>query len=199
MHAQDVGVNGSVASGYIAPFLGASIIALTPPAHRAHCRGNQKENLIMKLKYLLILALALATPVFTRTGEAASSADDKAAITKLEQAWPAAVVKKDSAKMLSIGTADCWFVDPYGQIVSLKSLAADVKSGTYAVQSMHIDDLKVRVYGDSAVVFGLETEKSRYNGKDISGQYRFLDTWIKRNGQWLCAASGNTRVTPTKH
>jgi ketosteroid isomerase-like protein len=71
---------------------------------------------------------------------------------------------------------------------------ADVKSGTLKVHAMHIDDLKVRVYGDSAVVFGLETEKSQFKGKDSSGQYRFVDTWLKRNGRWVCVASGNIRV-----
>lgn len=151
------------------------------------------------MKYLLILTLALAMPVFVRTAEAASSAADKAAITKLEQEWPVAFVKKDTAKMLSMGTPDCWFITSSGQIIALRDFVNDVKSGVYTVQSMHIDDLKVRVYGDSAVVFGLETEKSRYKGKDASGQYRFVDTWLKRNGQWLCAASGNTLVTAAKH
>lgn len=147
------------------------------------------------MKYQLIFTIALAMPIFTCTAEAASSADDKTAITKLEQEWPAAFVKKDTAKMISMGTPDCWFTTPSGQIISLKEFVANVKSGAYTVQSMRIDDLKVRVYGDTAVVFGLETEKSKYKGKDASGQYRFVDTWLKRNGQWLCAASANTAVT----
>ena len=150
------------------------------------------------MKYLLVLTLALAMPVFARAAQTAASADDKAAITKLEQDWPVAFVKKDTAKMLSLGTPDCSFITSSGELISLKNFVADVKSGAYTVQSMHIDDLKVRVYGDTAVVFGLETEKSQYKGKDASGQYRFVDTWLKRNGQWLCAASGNIRVTPAK-
>lgn len=149
----------------------------------------------MKHIHIFILTLALAMPIFTRTAGAASSADDKAAIIKMEQEWPVAFVKKDTAKMLSMGTPDCWFTTPNGQIISLKDFVANVKSGAYSVQSMHIDDLKVHVYGDTAVVFGLETEKSKYKGKSVSGQYRFVDTWLKRNGQWLCAASANTAVT----
>ena len=151
------------------------------------------------MKYLLVLTLALAMPVFARSAAAASSAADKATITKLEQEWPTAFVKKDTAKMLSLGTPDCTFITSSGELISLKNFVAEVKSGAYTVQSMHIDDLKVRVYGDSAVVFGLETEKSRYKGKDASGQYRFVDTWFKRNGQWLCAASGNVLVASAKH
>ena len=133
-------------------------------------------------------------PVFARAAET-----DKAAITRLEQAWPGAFVKKDTAAMLHMGTSDCLFAYSTGELSTLKQLVADVKSGSLTVKSMHIDELKVRVYGDSAVVFGLETEKSQYKGKDSSGQYRFVDTWLKRNGQWLCAASGNTLVTPAKH
>lgn len=141
------------------------------------------------MKYFLVLTLALAMPVFARAAET-----DKAAITRLEQAWPGAFVKKDAAAMLNMGTGDCLFAYSTGELVTLKQLCADVKSGALTVKSMHIDDLKVRVYGDSAVVFGLETEKSQYKGKDSSGQYRFVDTWLKRNGQWLCVASGNIRV-----
>ena len=150
------------------------------------------------MKYLLVLTLTLAMPVFARSAGAAPSADDKAAITRLEQEWPVAFVKKDTAKMLGLGAPDCTFITSSGELISLKNFVADVKSGAYTVQSMHIDDLKVRVYGDSAVVFGLETEKSQYKGKDASGQYRFVDTWLKRNGQWLCAASANTHITPAK-
>ena len=146
------------------------------------------------MKYLLVLTLTLAMPVFARTAEAASSSGDKAAITKMEQDWAVAFVKKDAAAMFSMGTGDCLLAYSTGELVTLKQLSADVKSGVLTVKSMHVDDLKVRVYGDSAVVFGLETEKSQYKGKDSSGQYRFVDTWLKRNGQWLCVASGNIRV-----
>ena len=59
--------------------------------------------------------------------------------------------------------------------------------------------MKVRVFGNAAVVTGRTTIKGgKYKGKDISGQYRFTDTWVKRNGHWLCVASANTRVTPPK-
>jgi ketosteroid isomerase-like protein len=138
-------------------------------------------------------------PIVVHTAKAASSGDDKAAVTNLERQWPVAIVNKDTGKLLGFGSADCWFVDPFGQIVPLKSLVADVKSGDYTVQSMRIDDLKVRVYGDTAVVFGLETEKSRYKSKNSTGQYRFLDTWQKRNGRWFCLSSANVRVETAKH
>ncbi len=52
----------------------------------------------------------------------------------------------------------------------------------------------MRAYGDTAVVHGLETEKSSYKGKDTSGQYRFTDVFVKRNGRWQAIATQVTRV-----
>jgi ketosteroid isomerase-like protein len=48
--------------------------------------------------------------------------------------------------------------------------------------------------GDTAVVHGLWTEKSTLNGKDTSGQYRFTDTFIKRDGRWQAVATFSTKL-----
>jgi ketosteroid isomerase-like protein len=133
-----------------------------------------------------------------KSSPAAPPAGDKAVIRKMERDWAVLVVKRDTAAMLSMGTDNCMFIDASGYVNTLKQIVADVKSGALTFESMHIDDLKVRIYGDAAVVFGLETEKSKYKGEDTSGQYRFTDTWMKRNGRWLCAASAHIRITPAK-
>jgi hypothetical protein len=39
------------------------------------------------------------------------------------------------------------------------------------------------------VVFGLTTEKITMAGQDVSGQNRFTDTFIKRDGKWQCVAT----------
>ena len=126
----------------------------------------------------------------------ASPAGDKAAIRKMERDWAVLVVKGDTATMLGMGVDNCMFMDATGHLNTLKQIVADVKSGALVFESMQINDLKVRVYGDAAVVFGLETEKSTYKGEDTSGQNRFTDTFVKRNGRWLCAASHSTRLAP---
>ena len=126
----------------------------------------------------------------------ASPAGDKAAIRKMERDWAVLVVKGDTAAMLGMGVDNCMFMDATGHLNTLKQIVADVKSGALVFESMQINDLKVRVYGDAAVVFGLETEKSKYKGEDTSGQYRFTDTFVKRNGHWLYVASHSTRLAP---
>lgn len=71
---------------------------------------------------------------------------------------------------------------------------ADVKSGAYVITSGVMDDIKVRVYGDTAVVTGRNTVKGQYKGKDISGQTRWTDTWVKSAGRWQCVATHSSRI-----
>ena len=54
------------------------------------------------------------------------------------------------------------------------------------------------MYGDMAIVLGLETEKSKIHGKDMSGQYRFTDVFVKRDGRWQAIASPLSRVSGQK-
>jgi uncharacterized protein (TIGR02246 family) len=149
------------------------------------------------MKKSLFLILALAMPIFVCAAENADTSD-KATITNLENNWLKAFVNKDETKMLSLISPDCWLVDSQGNRATRESLLADVKSGIYSVQSMHMDEIQVRIIGDCAIVLGLETEKSQTNGHDSSGQFRFLDTWQKHDGRWLCIASAAIQIKSEK-
>jgi len=50
-------------------------------------------------------------------------------------------------------------------------------------------DLKVQLYGDTAVVTGRQTEKATYKGEDASAVYRVTDVWIRRDGRWQAIAT----------
>ena len=56
------------------------------------------------------------------------------------------------------------------------------------------NDMKARVYGDAAVVTGGNTTKETIKGKDISGLYRWTDTWIKKAGRWQCVATHASKI-----
>ena len=149
------------------------------------------------IKYLAAILLTLALPVIAAAEEKGASADE-AAILKMERDWATLVVKGDTAALAAIGTDDCMFMLPSGELMPLTQIIADMKAGNLTYTSMNVDDLKVHVYGNAAVVFGLETEKSKYKNEDTSGQYRFVDTWIKKDGKWRCLVSANTKMSPAK-
>ena len=72
---------------------------------------------------------------------------------------------------------------------------ANHKPGQSPYDAYDVDDMKIRVYGDTAVVTARTTPKGRDSkGKPITGQYRYLRVWAKRDGQWRAVAFQGTRI-----
>jgi ketosteroid isomerase-like protein len=55
--------------------------------------------------------------------------------------------------------------------------------------------MDVQVFGDVAIVQASVTEKRVHDGKDISGQFVFMDLLKKRDGKWVIVRTLGTRVS----
>jgi len=134
----------------------------------------------------------LGLPVFAATGADGSSVEQK--LMQMERDTMQAGIKKDVA-VLDKMYADDWVgIDPGGKSATKAEAIADLKSGEYAIQSGELSGMKVRVFGDTAVVTGSDTEKSTYKGKDSTGEYAWTDVFVMRHGHWQVAASQSTKV-----
>jgi ketosteroid isomerase-like protein len=60
-------------------------------------------------------------------------------------------------------------------------------------EMMESDDMRVRVYGDSAVVTALTRTKGIFMGQDFRTQERATDVFVKLDGRWQCVLSHLTR------
>ena len=74
-----------------------------------------------------------------------------------------------------------------------EAVLAAAKSGTWS--SLEYTDLKVTVFGHTAIATGTFTGKGTNAGKPVDVRERFTDTWVMSNGKWLCVA---TRDSPLK-
>jgi ketosteroid isomerase-like protein len=119
-------------------------------------------------------------------------------LIKLEEAWSDAFIKGDIAVVDKILADDYANTDENGAVATKAQSIADVKSGDAKFTSIANDDYQVRVYGKAAVVTYRSTIKGQFKGKDISGQYRFTDTWIKLGGRWQCVASHESSIAGEK-
>ena len=70
----------------------------------------------------------------------------------------------------------------------------DLKSGDLKLDTAVGDDMRVRVYGDTAVVTGRFTGKGRYKGEAFSTLQRFTSVWIKRQGRWQAITEHATEI-----
>jgi ketosteroid isomerase-like protein len=124
----------------------------------------------------------------------ASSGSPSEELRQIENAWVAAVKAKDSAKLDGI-LADSWVGLGWdGKITDKPTNLAELKSPGNSLASFEMGLITVRLFGNTAIVTGSDTEKSTENGKDTSGKYIWTDVFVKQNGQWRAVASHSTKV-----
>jgi ketosteroid isomerase-like protein len=147
------------------------------------------------MKNLLAVALLCLLSLSLAAREKASkttSVEDQ--IKKYEQDWAQAVVKEGAASVDQYEADDIITTDPTGRVTNKAEDTTDLSSGDYKIQSEELSDLTVHIYGNIAVAAATNTMKGTYKGQDLSGKYRFTDTWVKRNGKWRVVASLYTKV-----
>ena len=115
------------------------------------------------------------------------------AVTQLERDWVAAIVKKDTAAIDRLLAENFNGTSPTAHTYSKPMAIDDLKGGNYVVTRMELDEVSVNSYGNVAVVFASQEEKSSYKGQDISGHYHYTDVWVKMDGRWQAVASHGTR------
>ena len=145
-----------------------------------------KKFLAVSSLCLLMLSLAVGQQMSKSSG-----VEDQ--IKKNEQDWAQATIKEGTAAVDRYEADDIVTTDPSGRVTDKAQDKKDLSSNDLKFASMDLSDLTVHVYGNTAVAAGANTLKGTYKGQDISGKYRFTDTWVKRNGKWQVVASQSTK------
>jgi ketosteroid isomerase-like protein len=116
-------------------------------------------------------------------------------LIQLEHDWSDADLHKDSGALSRI-LADDWIgIDFEGTVLNKLQALQGIASDSGSLESTVLRDMKVRVYGDTAVVTGTDTETGDYHGKDSSGRYMWTDVFVRRGGRWQAVSSQSTRLT----
>ena len=127
-----------------------------------------------------------------------------AEITKLENDFPRIIREHDGAALRRLEADDLMMVYPDGNAGSKDQDVKDIEAGLMTFDAWDISNMKVNVIdGDTAVATFLITvtngKMKSPDGKstqNISGKYRVIDTFARRNGQWQLVASGVTPLSP---
>ena len=145
------------------------------------------------MKKLIGVAL---TAAFLLVGPSAGSVcygqnnSDEETLKELVREWANAVVHRDLAKLDKI-QADDFKGSAQGKSFDKKMLRDALQSKLMEVASWTIEDLKVKITGNTAVVSGKSTlTNAKFMGKDFSGDYEWADRFVKqKDGTWRAVHS----------
>jgi ketosteroid isomerase-like protein len=135
----------------------------------------------------LSLVLSAALPVQAKQPKADSDAVTSQTLQAMEQDWLNAEKNHDAAAFEKL-VADDWIViNPDGKRKTKVERAAEIKTSN--IDSATLGDMKVRVFGDTAVVTGTDDEVTMKDGNKSSVHYVWTDVFVKRDGKWFAVAS----------
>jgi ketosteroid isomerase-like protein len=140
----------------------------------------------------LSLVLSAAVTVQAQQPKADSDATISQTLQAMEQAWLNAEKNHDTAAFEKIVADDWLAITPDGKSQTKAERAAAIKAAH--TTSVTMGDMKVRVFGDTAVVTGTDDEITTEEGKKSSGHYIWTDVFAKRNGKWLAVASQTAQI-----
>lgn len=133
--------------------------------------------------------------------ETVDTAPIQAELMRIENDWPRILKQKDIAAVQRVEADDVIIVYPDGALGDKAQDIKDIGSGALTAESWEVTDLKVNVLNkDSAVATGrIIVKNGKYKAPDgksieISGQYRFIDTFARRNGEWKLVAGASVPV-----
>jgi len=142
------------------------------------------RQFIARMCLLCLVPAALAVPAQQPKSDTAAISEKLQAI---ERGWLNAEKNHDAAAFEKI-VADDWIaITPDGKSQTKTQRAVEIK--TTRTTSATLGDMKVRVFGDAAVVTGTDDEITVEGSKESSDHYVWTDVFVNRNGKWMAVAS----------
>ena len=148
-------------------------------------------NLLLKLCVAIcIVAIGVAqTP-----SRGAREARDLNELSRLETIWNEAHLRCDAGALDRLWASDLVVTVPDMPVMDKGESLAFVRSGKMKFQRYQTSDLRMRVYGDAAIVTG-QLERVRDSAKkEFEDDWRFTKVYVRRNGRWQVVAWHGSHV-----
>ncbi len=139
-----------------------------------------------ELQICVILALSVVI-----AGAQSRSARE---VLAANEAFDRAIVTRDADAYKRIMADDFIFTAADGKVSDKKGEIEGVRTRPLTFESGKSDDVRVRVYGNTAVVTGRFTAKGKNDGRDITFIERYTAVFVKRGGRWQMVAEQATEI-----
>ncbi|HQR06327.1 MAG TPA: nuclear transport factor 2 family protein [Gemmatales bacterium] len=146
------------------------------------------------MKHLLVAALFLLFQTSATQADTKQAGGDEGYLKKFIEDFQAAVVKEDMPYLEKTLHPDYVHTRPNGNTLSRAQFLDSIKSKRLDYEKLTTDEVKVRLYGEMALVTG-------HSGVDIleakgerKGETRWTRVFLKKDGQWKLLAFQATMV-----
>jgi ketosteroid isomerase-like protein len=123
-----------------------------------------------------------------------ASADDADQIEQLEQQRTQAIVAGDIGALDALYASEFFYNRAAGDSLTKAAYFAFLASGDAKVRRAVREDVTIRLYGDTAVVTGIQHIDVNLKGQDTKVNLRYLHVWFNGPGGWKLVARQATNL-----
>lgn len=135
------------------------------------------------MKSLLTLCLLGMTQLLWAQSTATLSADEKAVMATEKERFEAQVGKNYDV-LDKVLADDLIYTHSNGNTDTKASYIQSIRDGKSKYDAIDIEELKVRVYGKTAVINGICMINATNNGETIKTHLRYTDVYVRKGKQW---------------
>ena len=143
---------------------------------------------------LMLCAGLIATTAAQKPASYADAAKAADMVKELDAKRFAAQTKNDMEALTTLLADDLVYVHSSAKADGKSEFIDSMRSGRTKYESIEPSDVKVRVYGNTAIVNGLAKLTVATNGQSNSFSLRYTDVWVMRDNKWQMVSWQSTRV-----
>jgi ketosteroid isomerase-like protein len=126
----------------------------------------------------------------------ASASTAEAAVRAAELARFKAMTAGDYAELGRLLGDDLIYTHSNALVDTKASYVESMTSGALKYESIEPADMKVRVYGTTAVITASAAITSVSKGQTQNNKLRYTDVWVLRDGRWQMVGWQSTKIVP---
>ena len=113
--------------------------------------------------------------------------DRRRQVEEFAQEWAAAEQRGDAAFLEGALTDDFVGVGPRGFMLNKEQWLGRFAGGL-SYESLTLDELEARFYGEAAVATCRQKQAGEFRGNDVGGEFRATLVFAEEEGSWLLAS-----------
>jgi len=146
------------------------------------------------MRQILVIAVLVVMPASVAFAQKERARRDQKGsveqtIRRLDDERIQAQIHADAATLDRIYADDFIGVGPSGTVRTKPQVLSDFTSGELKFQSITTDEVRIRIYGNTALETGRSTMIGEDKGKAVPRDNRFTRVWVKQHGRWRLVAN----------
>ena len=139
----------------------------------------------MRILLAVLVSLTAALPTTQQTAQDSSKSGE---ISRLESVWNEAYLRGDAEAMNRLCAED--FIATMTDMAVLNKARSIglLSAGPVKFLRYETSDIRIRIYGDAAIVTGRLQRTRSVNGQNADDDWRFTKMYVRQSGRWQVVA-----------